>query len=146
VRCLTQHDPIGIPAGDIVLNDVVRVSAQQTDAKVPPLSCVAVSDKPVRTEPVAAGTAIQSYAAAGKSTVSISYGKVASKVVTGPAADQNAGGAIGGQAHVPHRNVGTVTQPDTCVPKPLNQAGAMNGHVCLPNHVDPVLDGWRREG
>ncbi len=76
VSSQTQHDPIGIPAGDIELNDVVvggEVPSLKTDAKVPALTCVAISENPVRTEPGAAGAAKQSYAAAGKGTISVSY-------------------------------------------------------------------------
>ena len=102
-RSLSHHDPIGIPAGDVVLNEVVRdgdwigwAGTQQTNAEIPSLSCIAVSDKPVRTEPVAAGAAIESYAAAGSCTIPISHGNVAEKIVTGSTADQDAGAAIGG--------------------------------------------------
>ena len=86
--------------------------AQQTDAKVSPLTCVAISGEPVRTEPAAAGAAIQSYAATGKGTVSISYRNVAAKVVTGPAPDQNAGSAISGQGCVRYSDAAAVKQPD----------------------------------
>jgi hypothetical protein len=102
-----QRDPIGIPAGRVELDDVVVdggeggkcwAGPQQADAEFPSLSCIAVSNDPVRTDPGAAGAAVQSYATAGKGAISISYRGVAAQVVTGPAADQHAGAAIGGRS------------------------------------------------
>ena len=146
-RSLSHHDPIGIPAGDVVLNEVVRdgdwigcAGTQQTNAEIPSLRCIAVSDKPVRTEPVAAGAAIESYAAAGRGTIPISHGNVAEKIVTGSPAHQNAGIAISGHRDADHSRVVAVKQKDTRVPKLSNQAGALDGDVGLRRYVDPILD------
>ena len=70
----SQKDPIRIPDGRVLLDHVAGVGgSDKADAKVAPLSYVAVSTKPVRTEPVAAGASGQSYAATGIVQISISH-------------------------------------------------------------------------
>lgn len=59
----SDHDPVGISAGDVLLSEVVvggceyRAGTEQSNAEVSSLRCVSISDKPVPTEPVAAGAA-----------------------------------------------------------------------------------------
>ena len=89
----TYHDPVCIAASNVVLNEIIFRTGSRCGgtkkayAKVPPLSRVPVSNKPVRTDPAAASAAEQSYAAAGKRTVAISHGDVVSKIVIGPTTD-----------------------------------------------------------
>ena len=53
-----QNNPVGVPASDVLLNDVSLGRTEETDAKVTPLGCIAISKKPVPTEPVTAGAAV----------------------------------------------------------------------------------------
>ena len=68
-----HKETVRVSYNRVLLNDVV-VGARilQTDAKVVPLGRIAISTDPVLTEPVAAGAAVQSYAATGKRAISIS--------------------------------------------------------------------------
>ena len=69
-----QNDPISIPQDSIVLDHVViRASSGKPDAEVAPLSCVTIGAGPVRTEPVAACAARQSYTPTGETEIPISY-------------------------------------------------------------------------
>jgi hypothetical protein len=69
-----QKDPIRIPDNRVVLDYViVRARSDKTYTEVVRLSRVSISTEPVPTEPVAAGAAVQSYAAAGIGEISISY-------------------------------------------------------------------------
>jgi hypothetical protein len=69
---------------------------EEANAEISSLSCVSVSNKPVRTEPAAASAAEQSYAPTWIGSISVAYGNVAGQFVTGSAADQNARKAIRG--------------------------------------------------
>jgi hypothetical protein len=84
-------------AGDgVVLDDiVVSASALNADAKVVALGCIAISTEPVPTEPVAAGAAEHSYAAAGGKGISVAHRNIAADLMAGPAADEDAGETIG---------------------------------------------------
>lgn len=59
----TDHDPVGISAGDVLLSEVVvggwecGAGTEQSNAEVSSLGRVSISDEPVPTEPVAAGAA-----------------------------------------------------------------------------------------
>ena len=81
----SQKDTVRIPNNGVLLDHVPGVvGSNQTDAEVVPLSRIAISTEPVPTEPVAAGAALQSYAATGIGSISISHGNVASSFVTKP--------------------------------------------------------------
>ena len=62
-------------AGDrVVLDDIViRAGTFNTDAEVVALGRIAISTEPVPTEPVAAGAAEHSYAAAGSDGISVAH-------------------------------------------------------------------------
>jgi hypothetical protein len=76
-------------AGDrVVLDDIViRAGTLNADAEVVALSRIAISTEPVPTEPVAAGAAEHSYAAAGSDGISVAHRNVATDLVVGSAAD-----------------------------------------------------------
>ena len=75
----TDHDPVGISAGDVLLSEVVVGSGEygagteQSNAEVSFLRCISISDEPVRTEPGAAGAAVQSYTTAWTASISVSH-------------------------------------------------------------------------
>lgn len=69
-----QEDAVRIPNDRVLLDHVPGVGrTNKADAEVVPLRHNSISNEPVPTEPVAAGAAGQSYAAAGIGRVSISY-------------------------------------------------------------------------
>ena len=95
--CRIHKETVRIPGDRVVLNSVVvGAGTLYTDAKVVSLGRIAISTEPVPTEPVAAGAAEHSYAAAGKGGISISHRNIATDLVAGSAADQDAGKAIRG--------------------------------------------------
>jgi hypothetical protein len=103
--------PVGIAENRIIFDGVACVRGiDKTDPEVVSLSHIAVSTQPVRKDLVAAGAAGQSYAAAGKGSVSISHRNIAVNVVVGPATDKNAREAIGGGGYPRHRDSSAVKQ------------------------------------
>jgi hypothetical protein len=70
----SQKDTVRIPNNGVLLDHVPGVvGSNKTDTEIVPLGRIAISTEPVPTEPVAAGAASQSYAAAGICEVSISH-------------------------------------------------------------------------
>ena len=77
-----ENDPVRVPDDGVVDNNVVvRARRAETDAKVTTLSCISVSTQPVRTDPVTACAARQSYAAAREAAVPVPDGSVPLKLV-----------------------------------------------------------------
>src|SRR5204862_4914159 len=88
--------PVRIPDGRVVLDDVAgNRGIDKPDPEVISLSGIPIPTEPVRTDPVAAGAAGQSYAAAGEGDISISHRNVAADVVAGSAESNHAGEAVG---------------------------------------------------
>ena len=84
----------------IVLDYVARITGRdETNSEIVPLRCVSISNKPVLTDPVAAGAAGQSYASTGIAAVSVADGNIAFEGVIGPAGHENPGEAVGGSGH-----------------------------------------------
>jgi hypothetical protein len=93
-RC--DSDPVDIAKCRVLLYRVVFVaSINETYAEVVPLSYVAISKKPVLTEPVA-GCAEQSYSSAGVVWTPIPNGDIASELVIRGARDKDPRAAVGG--------------------------------------------------
>src|SRR5579864_991191 len=135
-------------AGDrVVLDDIViRAATFNTDAEVVALDRIAISTEPVPTEPVAAGAAEHSYAAAGSDGISVAHRNVATDLVVGSAADENAGEAIGGYGHAGYCDAGAVVQEDARSAKSLNQARAVDADAPagLRFYVNAILgESWR---
>jgi hypothetical protein len=90
-----QADPVGIARDDVVDDDVVvRPWSNQTDAEVVSRRCITISTQPVRTEPVTACAAGQSYAATRTGSVPVPNGNVPLQLVLGRRSQENAGEAI----------------------------------------------------
>ncbi len=140
-------EAVAVACNRIMLDDiVVRTGIFKPDAEVITLGRISISTEPVPTEPVAAGAAKQSYAAAWSDEISVSHGNVSADVVVRSAADENAGEAIGGYDHAGYRNAGAVVQEDAGSAKSLNQARAADADVPagLRFYVNAILgEGWR---
>jgi len=116
-----QKYSIRVPENGVFLNHVAGIAGRdETDAEVIPLLHESISTKPVPTDPVAAGAASQSYAAAGIAAISIAHSNVAVDVVVGPARDENPGEAVCGNGHVSDRRAGAADKPDAVPAKLLN--------------------------
>jgi len=125
-----QKDPVRIPNNDIFLNHIAGIGCgDQADAEVVPLSNVAVSAQPVRTEPVVAGATRQSYTAAGTTAVSVAHGDVVLEQMTGSADNDHAGQAIGGHGHAGQRDPRAVVHHNPLVPKTLHDSEAANHDI-----------------
>lgn len=87
----SQNDPVRIPDSRVLLDYVSGVAGiNKTNTKVISLGRIAISNDPVPTEPVAAGAAGQSYAAAGIADIAISCRNIAADLVECTAVDENA--------------------------------------------------------
>ena len=116
-----QKYSIRVPENGVVLNHVAGIAGRdETDTEVVPLLDNSISTKPVPTDPVAAGAASQSYAAAGIAAISIAHSNVAVDVVVGPARDENPGEAVGGSSHASDRGAGAGEEPDAVPAKLFN--------------------------
>ena len=116
-----QKDPVRIPNNDILLNHIAGIGCgDEADAEVVPLSNVAVSAQPVRTEPVVAGATRQSYTAAGTAAVSVAHGDVVLEQMTGSADNDHAGQAISGHGHAGQRDPRAVIHHNPLIPKTLH--------------------------
>ncbi len=114
----SQKYSIRIPEDGVLLNHVAGIaSTDETDAEVVSLLRDSISTKPVPTDPVAAGAASQSYAAAGIACISIAHRKVAVEAVVGPAGDENPREAVGGSGHAGDGGAGAVEEPDAVTSK-----------------------------
>jgi len=117
----SQKYSIRIPENSVVLNHVAGIAGRdETDAEVVPLLHDSISTKPVPTDPVAAGAASQSYAAAGIAGISIAHSNVTVDVVVGPAGDENSGEAVGGDGHASDCGPGATEEPDAMPAKLFN--------------------------
>jgi len=117
----SQKYSIRVPENGVVLNHVAGIAGRdETDAEVVSLLHDSISTKPVPTDPVAAGAASQSYAAAGIGGISIAHSNVAVDVVIGPAGDEDSGEAVGGSSHASDRGAGAGDEPDAVPAKLLN--------------------------
>lgn len=124
----SQKYSVRIPENGVLLDHVAGISrADQTDAEVVSLLRDSIPTKPVPTDPVAAGAAGQSYAAAGIACISIAHRKVAAEVMVGPAGEENSGEAVGGRGHAIDHGAGAVEEPDPMPTELLNQTRSMNG-------------------
>jgi len=116
-----QKYSIRVPENGVVLNHVAGIAGRdETDTEVVPLLQDSISTKPVPTDPVAAGAASQSYAAAGIAGISIAHSNVAVDVVVRPAGDENSGEAVGGSSHASDRGAGAGEEPDAVPAKLFN--------------------------
>ena len=110
--------PVRIPDGRVVLDDVAgNRGIDKPDPEVISLSGIPIPTEPVRTDPVAAGAASQSYAAAGESDISISHRNVAVDVVARSAERNNTREAVRGGGYRRHSGASAVKQGDTRPPK-----------------------------
>ena len=117
----SQKYSIRVPEDGVVLNHVAGIAGRdETDAEVISLLHDSISTKPVPTDPVAAGAASQSYAAAGIGAISIAHRNITVDVVVGPARDENPREAVGGNGHVSDRGAGAVDETDAVPAKLLN--------------------------
>lgn len=78
----SQEDPVGIAGHDVVDDDiVVGPRSDETDAEVVSLHHITISTQPVRTEPVTACAAAQSYASARVGRIAVPHGDVSFQFV-----------------------------------------------------------------
>lgn len=92
----SQKYSVCIPKDGVFLDHVTSIAGgDETDSEVVPLLRNSISTNPVPTDPVAAGAASQSYAAAGITAISIAYRKIVVKAVVGPAGYENPREAVG---------------------------------------------------
>jgi hypothetical protein len=132
----SQKYSIRIPDNGVVFDHVAGIGgSDETDAEIVPLRHVSISTKPVPTEPVAAGAASQSYAAAGIADISIAYSNVAIYAVVGPACDENPGETVGRGGHARDRGTGAVKELNAKPTKLFNQARStnVNAHLGVDN-------------
>jgi hypothetical protein len=135
----SQKYSIRIPDNGVVLDHIAGIAgSDETDAEIVPRH-VSISTKPVPTEPVAAGAASQSYAAAGIADISIAHCDVAVEAVVGSAAHENPGETVGGSGHSRDRAAGAVEEPDAKPTKLFNQTRSANVNAHLGIDINPGL-------
>jgi len=132
-----EKDPIRISYHNVVHDYVVvRARSGETDAEVIAWGCVTISTQPVRTEPVAACAARQSYAAASGGGVPVSHRNVRLQlVVRRRLSHENSRHAISRYGHPRNQDSGTASvQHDSKRAKSLDDSGSPNHHA--PEAID----------
>ena len=139
-----DNDSVCVPDDDVIDEDVVVGCApevDETDAEIATLTRVTISTQPVRTEPVAARAARQSYAAASSGGVPVSHRNVRLQlVVRRRHSHENSRHAIRRGGHLRDKYPRTAQpDPDAVGTESLNDSRSLEHHTAQAGDVDPNL-------